>query len=313
MNRAPRIVFFGHPSRFSLAVLETLLDAGLAPLAVVQHGRQAAAGSIPVRVGVERPASPADLAAGRGIDVLWLERLDAPDAEGTLAALDADVFLVACFPALLPARIRRLPRRACLNLHPSLLPRYRGPSPLFWQFRNAETGLGVTLHHVAARVDAGPVVARRPVSLPHGVAHEDASARLGRAGATLLADTLARHPRGALPAEAQDERAATRHPAPSAEDFGLSTGWPARRAFAFMRGTAMWGQPYPVDVDGRRLLLAEALEVRDAPAPAARAGEIWVEFAVGALLARLFTTERLWFESRAECPGPGRTFGTADP
>jgi len=288
MRSASRFVFLGHPSRFSLAALEALLEAGVTPCAVVQHGRPARAGAIPVRVEAARPASPAELAAARGIETLWLSSLATHTAEQALAALRADLFLVACFPALLPARIRQLPSRACLNLHPSLLPRYRGPAPLFWQFRNDECAFGITLHHLSARVDSGPIVAQRRVALAYGIGHAEASAVLGRSGAGLFTTVLARYPRGALPAAAQDEAAATRQPPPRERDFTLSTDWPARRAYAFMRGTAGWGRPYPVDAGGRLVLLSEALEVRDrAPRGGAGDGTVWVEFSDGALLARL--------------------------
>lgn len=164
-----------------------------------------------------------------------------------LAASAPDLILVACFPYRLPPETCRLARVACLNLHPSLLPRYRGPYPAFWQLRAGERATGVTLHHVSERLDAGDVVTRRRVDLPSGASGSEIDAVLGEVAGDLASEAVAAAVRGeSLARQSQQEAHATRQGTPGPEDFEIPWTWSARRAFDFLRGTADWGQPYLV-------------------------------------------------------------------
>ncbi|MCG6871780.1 MAG: hypothetical protein LJE84_05775, partial [Gammaproteobacteria bacterium] len=159
------MVFFGHASGYSLAVLAGLLERNLRPCAVVQHGRPPPRSPIPVFPAADTPAG---LASQHGIDVLWVNDPNPASLALALSELEAGLFLVACYPRRLPGEVFRLAQRACLNLHPSLLPGYRGPAPVFWQLQDGERNTGISLHHVTDRLDAGPLVAQRRVPLPPG-------------------------------------------------------------------------------------------------------------------------------------------------
>ena len=115
------------------------------------------------------------------------------DAAGlrALDALEPDVAAIACFPWLFSRPWRDRPPRGCVNLHPSLLPAYRGPAPLFWQFRAGETRTGVSLHVVDGGADTGSVIAQEAVPFPDGIDTAGAEALTARAGARLCAEWLA--------------------------------------------------------------------------------------------------------------------------
>jgi methionyl-tRNA formyltransferase len=147
-------------------------------------------------------------------------------------------------------------RRDCLNLHPSRLPRYRGPAPLFWQLRARERESGITLHRVSPDVDAGSIVGQARVEMAGGLDGAALEERFAAAGVGLFLERLAAPSAVGHP---QVEAQANWQPPPLAEDFRIDPGWSARHAFEFMRGTAYWGQPYPVTLDGREFLLREAL------------------------------------------------------
>ncbi|MBI4770001.1 MAG: hypothetical protein HY784_06195, partial [Chloroflexi bacterium] len=230
------------------------------------------------------PSSPTDLAHAHGLPVLEVGSLRAPASLAALDSLAPDLICVACFPRLLPPAWLARPRLGCLNLHPSLLPAYRGPAPLFWQFRAGERRTGVTLHRMDAGADTGPILAQAPVRFPDGVRGPQADRLAGEAGAQLLLAALSRlEAGGALPPGQAQGAGGSRQPWPGAADRVISTAWPARRAFNFIRGAGEWG-PFEL-VDGeRRLPAREAL----AWSPPAQAGEGWVRFADGAYL-RLMT------------------------
>jgi len=284
-----RFALFSHAGPLAEGVLEQLLRAGVPPVAIVQRDRPAPA-SLPVRVAHPGPPTLAEMADGAGIAVLRLPDLAGADAQAALAALRADVFLVACFPARIPAAVRALAARACINLHPSLLPRYRGPEPLFWQLRAGDDAFGCTLHRVSARLDCGAVLAQStPTAAPHPD-HGTLSRLLGAHGAQLFIDLWPALRAGSLVERPQDEAAASYFPYPAPDDFTLPLSWNARRAFRFMHATANFGLPYPVTVAGRRLQLARALEWDDGSpsTPLVRDGNVArIRFAGGVLTAEL--------------------------
>jgi methionyl-tRNA formyltransferase len=282
-------------------VLRRLLAAGLEPLALFSPaaGPRAAPGAgrpagrqVPARWPADLPVQVAGapetaltLARSRGVPVHPWHR---PDPVGALAAMAPDAVLVACFPFRLPPEVFRLPRVACLNLHPSLLPRYRGLYPVFWQLRAGEPATGVTLHHVSARLDAGAVVARRRLALPPGASGSEIDTLLGGAAGDLAVEALTAAARGeALAREPQDEALATTQGVPGPEDFDVPVAWSARRACDFLRGTAEWGRPYRILAGDRVWVTRTATGCQ----PAAVLGRAWeregsrlrVQFAPGVL------------------------------
>ncbi len=265
---AARTLLLGTESPFATAVFEALVAAGVELVGVGVDGLYdpraiLALSSRDHRTTLASRAAERELAVRAVVDVTH------PDVAAWVADLAPDFILVACFGRVLPESLCALAARDCLNLHPSLLPRYRGPVPLFWQLRDGTAETGITLHRVAPEIDAGPVVARARLALEPGADGDTHDARLAQAGVALFVDAVADD--GPLAAEAQDESAATRQPLPRAGDFRVSTTWSARRVYAFMRGTAHWGMPYPVEVDGRERLLAGALAWSENTSPEAMA------------------------------------------
>lgn len=267
-----RILFFGLPAGVSAAVLQGLLDEGVkvagiaVPAASVPHLLT----GDPAPIAFLKPAPATGITLMSGIapedtlNVAWMAGLPAlavgdfahSDSLAALTALGADVACVACFSRRIPAAVLRLPRLGVLNLHPSLLPAFRGPTPVFWQMRDgAETG--VTVHYMDDGLDTGDIAARMAVPLPDGVAEADAERMLMLAGLNLLPGVLDDLARGIVHRRPQPA-GGSYFGFPSEDDFTLATEWPARRAFNFMRATAGRGMTYPVEIAGQRERLAIA-------------------------------------------------------
>jgi methionyl-tRNA formyltransferase len=251
-----RVLFMGTPGELATAPLHRLLASKHEIAAVAIAGSPSADG--PRELPVEPPDEPLAVAArDRGIATLQL-RDTGPTVIQRLTRLRPDVIVVACLPLVLPAALLDLPARGCLNLHPSLLPAYRGPAPLFWQLRMGEHPLGVTIHHMTERVDAGDILAQAPVELPDGIGYGEATGRLAIVGGELLTRTLDALARGALAGRPQNEADGSWFPWPRRRDFEIPSSWDARRAFNFMRGTRDWNHPFEIVTPSRRIVAADA-------------------------------------------------------
>lgn len=270
-NGGPHAIYCGMFGVLSRAPLAALLAAGVDVRAVVVPATGATAGRAePRRLAAPRdwrarPASPTailrrtivELAWERELPVLEVARLDA-GAVAALAAFAPDLIVVSCFPLRLPPALLALPPLGCLNLHPALLPRNRGPAPLFWTFREGSGRGGVTVHLMDAGLDSGPIVAQAGFDLSDGMTTAELELRCAARGAELLVAAARDLAAGtAIPAP-QDEARATAYSWPAASDFAVTPDRPARWAFNFIRGTAGWDHPHLLALDSARVVVRAA-------------------------------------------------------
>ncbi len=249
-----RIVYLGMGGAFSLIPLRALLAAGHPVAAVVLPGDstrwmppEAAAGDLPLLASPVQPDMRHE-AWRNGIPVLEVGRLAEAATLAAVASLRPDLICVACFPRILPVDWLALPERGCLNLHPSLLPAYRGPVPLFWQLRAGETATGVTVHSMNEGIDTGDIVAQAPFVYPEGASDVEIERVAAEACARLLVAALAAP---SVPRRPQPADGASYQPFPAVEDRSIPTTWTARHAFNFARGAANMA-PFWLHLDGRR-------------------------------------------------------------
>ncbi len=200
-----RIVFFGSPDA-ALPSFSALLDAGHeVVLAVTQPDR-------PSGRGKRLTASPVKtFAAERGIPVIQPERIRRdPDAEASIRAAAADIHVVVAFGQIIPASIIDLPPWRSVNVHFSLLPRYRGAAPVQWAILQGETRTGVTIFRLNEKMDEGDVLTTAETGVVPEENAGELEARLAVIGAGLLIETLGQI--ASLPLRPQDHSAATLAP-----------------------------------------------------------------------------------------------------
>ena len=263
----PKILMLGSDSDFSGTVLKCLLEADAEVCGFVFHQAsppsrafESLGDEIPVVVAGTGPA----IASEGGVPLIHLGSMDDENILDRVKCLEPGILLVACFPMILSEPWLTVPKQMCLNVHPSVLPSYRGPTPLFWQFREGEHETGVTLHMVEEDLDAGDIVAQSVMPLAVGARFSEVNARLAETGAALLVDLLHRKSAGiAVPRTAQDAVLASYQPFPKEKDFRFDTHFTAERAFRFMRGTQAWGVPFEVDAGDAVLALERALDYHD--------------------------------------------------
>ncbi len=306
-----RIVFFGSPD-FALPSLEGLLSAGHEVALVVSQPAK------PVGRSAERLDPPvARRAKELGLAVFQPPTLRDDIAVARLADVGADLFVVVAYGKILAQRVLDLPRLGCVNVHGSLLPRWRGASPVQAALLAGDAESGVSIMRMEAGMDTGPVyaVARSPIA-----PEEDAgslSARLARDGAGLLVATLPSIASGTAVAVPQEDSLATLCPKIRREDGQADFSRPAEELVNRLRAFTPWPGLFAFR-GGRRvkLLAARAAAGRAGAAPGevlSAGEEVVVACGSGALaLSRLQAEGRKPLDAatfvRGERVAPGETW-----
>lgn len=244
----PTVTLWGRRCPQTAVTLSTLLAAGIAVrcLVVAQPGTLGVHTTSTVPTLAPWRSDPVSIAYSNAVPVLALHRKT--ELERALDARDvrADCGVVSCFPWLLPARLLQHYPLGMLNIHPSLLPAYRGPSPLFWQYRDGRLETGVTVHVVTEELDAGPIVRQVRCTLPLGFPGDRLEAWLAWYGTLVLIDVLKQSP----PVIAQQGAASPPSWArlPTRDDSTVDTSWPAWRIAHFLAGVLPLGFVVFVDL-----------------------------------------------------------------
>ena len=180
-----RIVFMGTPE-FSVTVLDALVQAGHEIACVyTQPPRPAGRGQ------VERPTPVHTRAAAMRVPVRHPKSLRTPEAQAEFAALDADVAIVVAYGLILPQAVLDAPRRGCLNIHASLLPRWRGAAPIQRAIMAGDAETGVCIMQMEAGLDTGPVLLCRAIPIGETQTASDLHDQLARLGAEAIVTALA--------------------------------------------------------------------------------------------------------------------------
>ena len=252
-----RVLFYGTPT-FALPTLRALLAHHQVVAAVTQPDRPAGRG--------QRAQTPPIKTAAReqGIPVLQPARLRDPGWPERLAAHAADVAVVVAFGQILPPAVLAVPRHGSINVHASLLPRYRGAAPVAWAIIRGELETGVTTFQMDAGMDTGPVLLQRGTPIGPDETAGELAERLAVLGAETLLETLDRLE--VLTPVPQDSRAATVAPRLRKEDGLLDWTEPAVALAARIRGVTPWPGAVTLVPGGRlRICRARALPGRGEP------------------------------------------------
>jgi len=169
-----------------------------------------------------------------------------------------DVILMSCYSRRLPDEIINLVDKRCFNMHPSLLPRFRGPEPIFWQMRVAAE-MGVSWHEVSGDFDAGAIVASKKIFLDDGASYVEMTQSLATAASSLLPTLLTDVKASRAISSVQDSALASYFPYPKGADFIVDTQYSAQQLYNFMCSTQVFMQLYRCETGGYRYNLIKAL------------------------------------------------------
>lgn len=234
MRRAgPRVVVFAYHT-LGARCLGALIKRGVSVAAVVTHE--------------DDPDEPrwfesvAELARAHGLTVFVPRFTNTPEFVSRLRALEPELLVSVMYRRLLSSDILALPTLGAVNLHPSLLPKYRGRAPVNWVLVNGETRTGVTLHHMVEEADAGDIIAQDVVPIAPDDTALALYGKIEAAGAALFERMYPALAAGRAPRVPQDHRQATVFGRRRPEDGRISWAWPAARIANMIRAVT---DPFP--------------------------------------------------------------------
>jgi methionyl-tRNA formyltransferase len=253
-----RVVFMGTPA-FAVPSLDALARAGHELVAVVaQPDRPAGRGQ-----ALREPATKA-WARGRGVAVLQPEKVRDGKLAAELAALRPDVLCVAAYGRILGKDLLELAPHGALNVHGSLLPKYRGAAPIQWAIANGDRETGVSIMQMDEGLDTGDVLLERALPIAPADTADTLAPRLAALGGDALCEALALAAAGTLTAVTQDPARATLAPLLTKEDGRVDWRSSAARVACRVRGFQPWPGAWTT-LEGRTVKLLDA--AADGPAP----------------------------------------------
>ena len=247
-----KVIFMGTPD-FALGTLDAIEAAGHEIVLVVSQpdrpkGRGNAMQFPPVK----------EWALERNIPVFQPERIRKPECIEELRKYPADIFVVAAFGQILPEEILNMPRLGCINVHASLLPKYRGAAPIQWSILNGDAVTGVTIMQMGIGLDDGDILTQVEVPIDAEDTGGSLFDKLAIAGGKLCAKTMEQLDRGEITPIPQDADAAT-HVGMIKKELGkLDFTRPAREIECYIRGLNPWPSAY-TKLDGKTLKIWKAL------------------------------------------------------
>lgn len=281
-----RVVFMGTPE-FAVPALESLVSARHQVVCVYcQPPRRSGRGQ------KERPSPVEEAARAQGLSIRTPKSLKGADEQKAFAELRADAAVVAAYGLLLPPAILKAPRLGCLNIHPSLLPRWRGAAPIPRAILAGDKETGVTIMAMDEGLDTGAIVLAERVALKPDATAGDLSEELAAIGARLTLAALDGLDSGTLAPRPQPREgvtyAAKLQPAEERLDWRESAAVLARKIRAFAPRPATW-----FELDGERIRVLAAKEeelARDAAPGTVLDDRLLIACGIGAL--RLLTVQR---------------------
>ncbi len=250
-----RVVFMGTPA-FAIPALDTLADAGHDIVGVyTQPDRRSGRG----RRITEPPVKQA--AIERGLPVFQPASLRRDEvARRDIASLEPDLIVVAAYGLFLPAETLTVPPLGALNIHPSMLPKHRGPSPVATAILEGDTATGVTVMRLDEGMDSGPIVAQMETDIGDEETAEELTSRLFDMGAKLLADTIPLWQAGEIASKPQRESEATITRLLKREDGAIDWAGPADYIARQVRAYHPWPGTF-THWNGKQLKIHEASAV----------------------------------------------------
>ena len=290
-----RLVFLGTPE-FAVPTLTAVVAAGHQVLEVVTQPDR------PAGRGQQLAASPVKQAALRlGLPVWQPERIKHPEVVSRLAALQPTAMVVVGYGQIIPQAVIDIPPLGIINVHASLLPRYRGAAPIQWAIARGETRTGVTTMRIDAGLDTGDILLQREADIGAEETALELAPRLASIGAALLVETLAGLEAGAIVPVPQDSSQATHAPLLKKEDGLIDWTRPAPEIHNRVRGLLPWPGCY-IGFRGQLLRIWRALPGDDAAgAPGTlrtAKGRLWVVCGEGSSLELL----EVQLEGRKQMP-----------
>lgn len=265
----PKIVFFGNPE-FGAIILENIIKGGQKPKLVVTYpdkpvGRKQILTPTPVKIIAKKYKIPVE------------QPNDLKEIKGKLKKLKPDLIIIAAYGRILPKEILDIPKGGCLNIHPSLLPKYRGPSPVQFTILEGEEKTGVTIILTTEEMDKGPILASLEFKIRNPkITHLELEKELADFGAKLLLKTVPMWLEDKISPEEQDEAKKTYTKIIKKSEGRINWKEPAEKIERKIRAFNPWPSAY-CKVDGKTLKIWKAFVTKQTPiSPKGKIGKTYL-------------------------------------
>ena len=265
-----RIIFCGTPD-FAVPALRRLIAEPDFDIAAVisqpdrPRGREAAITATPIK----------EVALAAGLHVFQPEKIRSDAAYDFIVRVQPDAVVIIAYGQIVPARLVDVPRLGWINLHGSLLPKYRGAAPIQWAIANGETRTGITTMRIDAGMDTGPLLLQQQMEIGRDETAPELSRRMADAGAALMLDSLRKYDRNEITPRPQDHSLATLAPIIKKDDGRIQWSQSAQQIYNRMRAFDPWPGVFTTFRGQTCRLWGRAAEIEHA-AKSLRAGEILV-------------------------------------
>ena len=258
MCKSLKIVYFGSSGDLSLQPFRALMASIHEVVAVVIVKKPLKTSDINL-IPLDASDSIESLAVMNKIQILNLgDNLAALESE--ISFLSPDLIVTSCFAKRIPEAILALPKMASINIHPSLLPLYRGPDPIFWQVRDGVSRTGVSMHVMTNHFDTGDIIAQQNIDIEVSLHIVERKKILAKLGSRLLIKALKNIERSINLAYKQTKNKASYQSFPELKDFALIKDWDAERIYQFMKATEGLTPFYPLLIEGKSLRLTKVID-----------------------------------------------------
>jgi methionyl-tRNA formyltransferase len=245
------IVFMGTP-QFAVPTLQQLVDSEFTITGVVCQPDRPQGRGQKIQFGPIKT-----LAVAKGIPVIQPVKMKDPAFLNTLHSWTPEVIVVAAFGRILPSVVLQLPPKGCLNVHGSLLPKYRGAGPIQWAVINGETETGITIMKMDEGMDTGAILSQEVVSIGPEETAGELAVKMAEIGGIALVRTLRAWVAGRVTPQSQNDQEATLAPLLKKEDGLLDWTQPAKKLVCRIRGLSPWPGAYTFFA-GNRLVIWRA-------------------------------------------------------
>jgi methionyl-tRNA formyltransferase len=302
MKPQPRIIFWGTPD-FAIPPLEALINNGYDVIAVITNpdepvGREQILTASPVKIFAQK----------HGILVLQPEKLEVKTSlrtsefsgkGGKFEIPEADLYVVVAYGKIIPKEILEKPQYGILNLHPSLLPRWRGPSPIRYAMLSGDTKTGVTVIQMDEGMDHGPILAQAEFEIPEKVSYVKLRDALIKAGSELLIQTIPQWISREITPEYQNDAKVTYSKILTKNDGRIDWTQPAEKIERMVRAFNPWPGTWTMWLEEKKRIQLNEVDVSSEFVPNANPGQVWktteggifIQTAKGSIVVKLLTLE----------------------
>jgi methionyl-tRNA formyltransferase len=221
-----------------------------------------------------QPSALKQAALALGLPVLQPEKARDPQFLERLRALRPDLMVVAAYGQLLPPALLEIPPHGCVNVHTSLLPKYRGAAPIQWALLHGDAATGVTIMRIDAGLDTGPILSQRPLPIHATDNAETLHDRLAQAGAALLIETVKDYVAGRVQARPQPSEGASYARKITKEDGHLEWSQPASQLWNRLRALTPWPGAFTFRSDGPNRQMLKIWDAEIEPTASGSPGRI---------------------------------------